>query len=273
MSRRGLEGTRYFEGTWYVNERAFRSFLERKERQRRNQLQHLAEERRKELLESELKNASWKAQYAEFKKQKEYLASKRLNAQKGQLSVRPHPLLRIDKQKRDRREKLLLFTNRITVGVFIFFLIGISTGVAFEIVAPPGSAHRAILKNNYESAKRQFAAASSFPLLDSFALNFFKTVCPYFGMCPPTQSLDAYMASRDPQIVARTSQQQQQQSTSSPPVQKTQPIVQTIVNQPTRAEPVERVIERVVETQRIVAAAGGLTEEILTERLNALDGK
>ncbi|MBI4094050.1 helix-turn-helix domain-containing protein, partial [Candidatus Kaiserbacteria bacterium] len=51
------------------------------------------------------------------------------------------------------------------------------------------------------------------------------------------------------------------------------PAETTIVNQPTRAEPVERVIERVVETQRIVAAAGGLTEEILTERLNALDGK
>ncbi|MBI2610881.1 excisionase family DNA-binding protein [Candidatus Kaiserbacteria bacterium] len=41
--------------------------------------------------------------------------------------------------------------------------------------------------------------------------------------------------------------------------------VQTIVNQP--------VIERVVETQRIVSSAGGLTEEILTARLNQLDSK
>ncbi|MDP3645533.1 MAG: helix-turn-helix domain-containing protein, partial [bacterium] len=38
-------------------------------------------------------------------------------------------------------------------------------------------------------------------------------------------------------------------------------------------EPDERVIERVIETQRIVSTAGGITEELLNQRLGQLDNK
>jgi hypothetical protein len=51
-------------------------------------------------------------------------------------------------------------------------------------------------------------------------------------------------------------------STSSPPLA---PSPRTVINQP--------VIERVIETQRIVAAAGGITDDILSQRLNQLDNK
>ena len=51
-----------------------------------------------------------------------------------------------------------------------------------------------------------------------------------------------------------------------------QPINQTVVNQPARTEPVERVIERVVETQRVVTE-GGITETTLADRLNQLENK
>lgn len=137
-----------------------------------------------------------------------------------------------------------------------------------------------------DQSKQQLARASHNPLgffssgVDALArtVNQRVNLFVYGIMYPP--SLTGFFG--DPDVVsvrvavAPPPAPSPVRSTALSPSRPSTPITQNNITQLARGEPVEsveRVIERVIETQRIVASAGGLTEEILTRRLNALDTK
>ena len=139
--------------------------------------------------------------------------------------------------------------------------------------------------------RANLAAAASPP--SSFLDHIYNFFCPWFGGCLPGEQAGEEPAteSMGTNAPAATSAEPQpkpgpatyapttyppsepvQQQPVSPQSSPAQPINQTVVNQPARTEPVERVIERVVETQRVVTE-GGVSEMTLADRLNQLENK
>ena len=128
------------------------------------------------------------------------------------------------------------------------------------------------------------AAASSPPL--SFLDHIYHFFCPWFGGCEEptaesmgtnalaTTSAEPRQKPAQPAYVPATSAPSEPvgQQLTNPRPSAVQPIDQTVVNQLASTKPVARVIERVVETQRVVTE-GGVSETTLADRLQQLENK
>ena len=135
--------------------------------------------------------------------------------------------------------------------------------------------------------RANLAAAASPPT--SFLHHIYNFFCPWFGGCLPDEQAGEESAteSMGANAPATTSAEPQpkpgpatyapttyppsepaQQQPIDPQSSAAQPINQTIVNQPARTEPVERVVER----ERVVTE-GGVSETTLADRLNQLENK
>ncbi len=125
----------------------------------------------------------------------------------------------------------------------------------------------------------QFAAAAEDSstlrnAAEEFARSFTRTVDAYFS------ALRSPDAERRSAVIVTVSPPPPQTKETSPTssVARVTPTPARIATNPAVVDPpsqpiAPRLIERIVETQRIVSSAGELTEAILNERLNALDAK
>ena len=149
-------------------------------------------------------------------------------------------------QSKKRRPRAHIFATSILTFTFL-----LSSALAYEMVAPPGSETRNSLTREFSSAHHQLAAAASLPWFDNIVGNIFTTVCAVFHNCP-TPAIAFAPPSPSAQPVAQAVEE------IKPPTHAA-PATTTIVRQYV-TKPVEtRVVERIVEHAAAIVQTSGVT--------------
>ncbi len=257
LCRKGfIRGQERADG-WYVVELSLNEWLKDQARRKEKWRKQQSQLRREEM-----------AHWGNGTPERETYAQHALRAAIAQppiTTVAPHSLSHRAPLARRRR-----VTHEIVMATIATFALVASGASIFQTVTP-GSL-----------ARTQLASVA---WLDQVGSMLFRALCPIFDDCPrETKSERVPLASvtSPAQRFLQQPSTRRDQATSSGSARTNS----TIVNQraspsgsqePVRVmervyvEPVERVVERVLETQRIVSSAGGLTEEILNARLGELE--
>ncbi|MBI5469695.1 hypothetical protein HY968_00025, partial [Candidatus Kaiserbacteria bacterium] len=239
MCKAGVPGTKLVYGIWYVNEEALKSFLAAQNEEREKWVEQLSERRKREFLRVRISRSS-----------------------PGRFTTLPPRALH-EHHARKRQGQSARTALVASIAGIVFMA---SSGLTFEMIAPPGSAARAHLSEMFSAVHGQLAAAGSLPIIDSFADALYRTMCPFFRSCivvKKTQTLAQAIPSTT--VTTYASPITPATATSSPGAAR---IVQNIV-QPV----IERVIYREPASADIQMLAGSSLSQIdldaLETRLNS----
>lgn len=244
--RGGLVQCTQVGGMWYVNEDSLRLFIKKQELQKREWRKTQAQRRRSEQAQAGMLPKQATAQSQPFEstpiKNPAIMTIAPRELSRPQLSPIQSPLL------------LAPAPQKVLLKSIVFLIVLTSTGLAFEMIAPPETLSRV-----HVAAQKQAAAIASIPIIDKTASAFYNFVCPFVSNCKNSAVATNSDASQiqKPLIIPTPLAKQP----TSKPV--TAPVVQNIVNNP--------IVERIRETVRTVVEPG-VNASYVDERLSVLEG-